>query len=72
VRSSAYDMRCVFGSDGCGISCMKRLKRVGESTEPCGTPFVKCLAEEGLPLYSVQAELPDNVGLIAYYMTCFR
>ena len=51
VRSSAYDIRCVFGSVGRGMSCMKRLKSVGESTEPCGPPFVKCFVGDGLPLY---------------------
>ena len=35
---------------------MNRLKSVGESTEPCGTPFVKCLVGDGLPLYSVDAK----------------
>ena len=25
-----------------GMSCIWRLKSVGESTEPCGAPFVKC------------------------------
>ena len=40
VRSSAYDIKCVFVSVGRGMSCMKKLKSVGENTEPCGTPFV--------------------------------
>lgn len=60
VRSSAYDIRCVFGSVGRGMSCMKRLKSVGESTEPCGTPFVKRFVGDGLPLYSVYASLPER------------
>ena len=60
VRSSAYDMRYVFVSEGIGMSCMKRLKSVGESTEPCGTPFVKCLVVEGFPLNSVNACLPER------------
>ena len=28
VRSSAYDIRCVFGSVGRGMSCMKWLKKI--------------------------------------------
>ena len=32
---------------------MKRLKRVGESTEPCGTPFVKCRVVDDLSLCTV-------------------
>ena len=32
---------------------MYRLKRVGESTDPRGTPFLYCLVEDGLPLCSV-------------------
>jgi len=31
---------CVSGWMGSGMSCMYRLKRVGESTDPCGTPLV--------------------------------
>ena len=33
---------------------------MGESTEPCGTPFVKCLVGDSLPLYSVYASLPER------------
>ena len=42
VMSSAYEAMFVFvcGS-GVGMLCMYKLKRVGESTEPCGTPFGK-------------------------------
>lgn len=40
VRSSAYDSACVFSNgSGCGISCMKRLKSVGDRMAPCGTPL---------------------------------
>ena len=39
---------------------MKRLKSVGERTEPSGTPFLKCPAVEGLSLYSVYACLPKR------------
>ena len=59
VRSSAYDISCVFESTGRGISCMNRLKSVAESTKPCGTPFVKCLVGIGLPLFYVYASLPE-------------
>ena len=53
-------MRCVFGSMEDGVWCMQRLKGVGESTEPRGNPFVKCLVDEGLPLYFVHACLPER------------
>ena len=33
---------CVSGYAGIGMSCMKRLKRVGESTDPRGL-FSKCV-----------------------------
>ena len=33
--------------------CMKRLKRVGESTDPCGTPLGKRLLVDGVPLWTV-------------------
>ena len=36
-----------------GMSCMKRLKRGGESTDPCGTPLGKRLLVEGVPLWTV-------------------
>ena len=39
VMSSAYVITCVSGCVGVGMSCVKRLNRVGERTEPCGTPF---------------------------------
>ena len=47
---------------------------MSESTEPCGTPFLKCSVGDGLPLYFVYASLPDNhvahdVGDIA--LGCF-
>ena len=34
---------CISGDWDVGRSCMYKLKRVGDSTEPCGTPFVKFL-----------------------------
>ena len=40
VRSSAYDMTFMFVSVGLGMSCMYRLNSDGESTKPCGTPFL--------------------------------
>ena len=40
MRSSAYDIMFVLGVVGVGMSCMYKLKSVGESTEPCGTPLV--------------------------------
>ena len=50
VRSTAYDMRCMFGSEGSGMSCMKGLKNVVERTEPCMISFVNYLDVEYLPL----------------------
>ena len=38
VMSSAYDDILMSALLGVGMSCMKRLKRVGDKTEPCGTP----------------------------------
>ena len=40
VMSSAYVMIVMSGVVGIGMSCVKRLKREGESTDPWGTPFV--------------------------------
>ena len=34
---------CVPGCASIGMSCMKRLKRVGQSTDPRGTPLGKRL-----------------------------
>ena len=31
-----------------------------ENTQPCGTPFVKCLVVEDLSFYSVYACLPER------------
>lgn len=38
------------GCVGGGRSCMKRLKREGDRTEPCGTPFGKWRVVDSLPL----------------------
>lgn len=47
--SSGYEeMYMLFGGDG--MSCMNRLKSVGLSTEPCGTPFGKFLVLDDSPL----------------------
>ena len=40
------------------MSCMYKLKSVGESTEPCGTPFLYCLFVDVLPLCNVCPCLP--------------
>ena len=53
VMSSAYERMWVSGCEGVGMSCMYKLKSVGERTEPWGTPFVKCRVVEGLPLCRV-------------------
>ena len=43
---------------GMGMSCKYRLKSVGDRTEPCGTPFVKCFVVDDLPLCVVYPSLP--------------
>ena len=60
VGLSAYEMSCVLRSKGDGTWCMLRLKSVDESTEPYGSPFLKCVFVEGLPLCSVYACLPKR------------
>ena len=47
ITSSAYDV-CVCGG-GSGISCIYRLKSVGDIMEPCGTPMMISVCD-GLPL----------------------
>ena len=47
VISSAYVMTCVLGCVGTGMSCVNRLKSVGERTEPCGTPILKFFVRDG-------------------------
>ena len=41
-----------------GKSCRKRLKSVGESTDPCGTPLFMCSVLERLPSILTRAILP--------------
>ena len=48
VTSSAYEDVCMCDG-GFEISCMYRLKSVGESTEPCGTPLVMLSAFDDFP-----------------------
>ena len=43
VMSSAYEAICIWGVGGEGMSCMYRLKSVGDNTDPWGTPLVKFL-----------------------------
>ena len=45
---------------GVGVSCMYRLKSVGLSTEPCGTPLGKFLVLDETPLYCTNDCLPDK------------
>ena len=44
---------CMSGCAMMGRSCMKRLKRVGDSTDPCGTPLGKRLFVDGVMLWTV-------------------
>ena len=44
---------CGFRCAGIGMSCMKRLETVGESTDPCDTALGKCFFVKGVPLWTV-------------------
>jgi len=44
---------CTSGCVRSGMSCMEMLKRVGESTDPWGTPLGKRLFVDGVPLWAV-------------------
>ena len=57
VTSSAYEAMWMWGG-GSGMSCMYRLKSVGDKTDPCGTPFVMLRVCDDLPLYCTYACLP--------------
>lgn len=52
------------------MSCINRLKSVGERTEPCGTPLGKLRVCEGLPLYVVCACRPER-KLASHFLTLF-
>ena len=41
---------------------MKRFKCVGESTDPCGTLFMKCCVPEALLLFAVYSCVPEKIG----------
>ena len=45
---------------GVGMSCVNRLKREGESVEPCGTPSRMGLVFDEVSLYCTWASLPDR------------
>ena len=53
ISVGEYVCVCVFGCTGIGMSYMKRLKRVGESTEPCGTQLGMHLFADWVPLWTV-------------------
>ena len=44
---------CTSGCAETGMSCMKRLKRVGESIDPWGAQLGKRLLVDGVPLLTV-------------------
>ena len=44
---------CTSGCAGSGMSRMNRLKRVGERTDPWGTPLGKRLLVDGVLLWTV-------------------
>ena len=60
VVSSAYVIVSVLGCVGVAMSCVKRLKSVGDKTELYATPFLKCRVCEDLPLYVVCACLLER------------
>ena len=41
------------GYAGIGMSCMERLKRVGESTDTCGTLLGERLFVDSVPLWTL-------------------
>ena len=41
------------GCDGMGMLCMKKLKRLGDSIDPCKTPLGKSFFADGMPLWSI-------------------
>lgn len=51
---------CICGMWGLGRSCMYRLKREGDKTEPWGTPFVKFLVCDDWPANCTWAHLPER------------
>ena len=51
---------CISGDWGVGRLCMYKVKRVGDNTEPCGTPPVKPLVIDVRPLSVTRACLPDR------------
>ena len=53
AMSSAWESMCVSRCVGMGMLCMKRLKRVGGSTAPCGTLLGKRLFVDGVSLWTV-------------------
>ena len=58
VMSSAYVISLHVGVGGSGMSEEYRLKSVGESTPPCGTPDLNCCVLDLVLLYVVYACLP--------------
>ena len=55
VMSSVGKSMCVSGWVEIGLSCMKRLKTVGEITDPCGTLLWKHLFVEACPTLALVA-----------------
>lgn len=57
VMSSAYVRMCTSGG-GEGMSEVYMLKRVGERTDPCGTPYLAVCVFDLVLLYVVNAWRP--------------
>ena len=49
LMSSANCARWVFGVDGIGISQTYRMKRMGLSELPCGTPWLSLMSGDVIP-----------------------
>ena len=51
--ASTLEIMCMSGCAVMGVSCIKMLERVCESTNPCGTQMGKRLFMDGVPLWKV-------------------
>ena len=52
VMLSVFEIMCVSGFVGRGSLCANRLKRVGKSTDHCGSSLRKRLLEDVVPLWT--------------------
>ena len=68
--SSAYEAMSIWGMGGVGMSCIYKLKSVGDRTDPWGTPFLKFLAMDFWPLKMIWAVLPAR-KLVSHLLVLF-